>query len=198
MKGQRSHLNDPKHEREQELDVADIRNPETRHEEGDINVGSVYKFMLWLAAFMVLSYFIVYGIMKMNDARFEKETRVVTHISKTKSEELPPEPRLQLAPGHAEHPIDEGIYYRDSVIRLLETYGYVNKATGTVHIPIDLAKDVLLKHGLPVQASSNVPNEGTIMIPSFSSAGRDTIARDARIPGGTFTVTGGNLNVQSQ
>ena len=72
MKGQHSHLNDPKHERLQELDTTDIRNPETRHEEGDINVRPVYKFLAWLGVLMVFTWVLVYGIMKWNDARIAR------------------------------------------------------------------------------------------------------------------------------
>jgi hypothetical protein len=196
MSGHNAHEKDPKHEQQLADDLA--RSKEAGHEVGEINPASVYKFMIWLGVFVVFSYFLVYGILKMNDARVVKEDRVVTHLPESKSDELPPEPRLQLAPGHTEHPIDEGIYYRDSVSRVIESYGYLNKATGSVHIPIDLAKDLLLKRGLAVRA--NIPpeeNDGRIMIPDWSSSGRVSVRRDQRIPGGTFTVTGGNLNVEN-
>ena len=196
MKGQRSHLNDPLHEREHELDVTDIRNEDTKHEEGDINVTPVYKFLFWLGVLMVFTYFLVFGIMKMNDSRIEKENEIVTHVEKSKSEQLPPEPRLQLAPGHAEHPLDEGIHYRDSVSTVLESYGYINKTLGIVHIPIDLAKQVLIQQGLPTRAQLPGSTVPAIMIPEFSSAGRTYIARDSRVPGGTFTTTGGIINVE--
>jgi hypothetical protein len=197
MSGHNAHEKDPKHEQQLAEDFA--RSKAAGHEVGEINPASVYKFMIWLGVFVVFSYFLVYGILKMNDARVAKENLVTMHLPESKSDELPPQPRLQLAPGSAEHPIDEGIYYRDSVIRELESYGYLNKATGSVHIPIDLAKDLLLKRGLPVRA--NIPpdeNDGRIMIPDWSSSGRVSVRRDQRTPGGTFTVTGGNLNVQSQ
>lgn len=190
-------MNDPKHEREHELDPSGIQNPSVHHEEGDINVGSVYKFLIWLGVFMVFSYFLVYGILKMNDARVKKEDAVVTHVQKSKSEELPPQPRLQLAPGSELHPLDEGLYYRDSVMRQLGSYGYINKTAGTVHVPIELAKALLLKKGLPIRAGSTDTNAGVIMIPDWSSSGRVATKRDARIPGGTYTVTGGNLNVEN-
>jgi hypothetical protein len=193
MNSHNTHEKDPKQEQQLADDFA--RSKKAGHEVGEINPGSVYKFMLWLGAFMVFSYFLVFGILKMNDARVANEDKIVTHIAKTKSEQLPPLPRLQLAPGSTEHPLDEGMEYRDSVIRLLESYGYVNKAAGTVHIPIELAKDLLLKKGLPVRANASTEDEGRIMIPSFSSSGRVLERRDQRIPGGTFTVTGGNLNV---
>lgn len=182
-------------EKTNDHDVDTLHSIGVGHEEGDINIGPVYKFMAWLAVLMVFTYVLVFGIIKWNEARIDKVNSVVTHIAKTKSEQLPAEPRLQLAPGHAIHPLDEGIQYRDSVIQALQSYGYLNKATGTVHIPIELAKDLLLKKGLAVRAQQN-PNESAVMIPEFSSAGRTTVARDQRTPGGTFTVTGGNLSVQ--
>lgn len=194
IKGQRSHLNDPHAERPQELDVAGVRNKEVHHEEGDINVRSVYQFLIWLGVGMVFTYFLVYGIFKWNDARVDKANAVATHLPKSKTELLPPEPRLQLAPGHEIHPLAEGIAYRDSVVQALESYGYLNKSTGSVHIPIDLAKQLLVARGFPVRAGSQaIPAE---MIPEFSASGRTMTQRDDRIPGGTFTVTGGNVNVQ--
>ncbi len=160
------------------------------HEMGDINPTPVYKFLGWLAVLMVFTYVLVYGIIKWNDARMDKMNGIVTHMPKSKSEQLPPEPRLQLAPGHAIHPLAEGIAYRDSVYQYLASYAYLNKSTGSVRIPIDRAKEIFLQHGVAVRASaaSTIP---ALMQPEFSSAGRMTIARDQRVPGGTFTVTGG-------
>jgi hypothetical protein len=190
-------VNDPQHEREHELETSDIRNEGVHHEEGDINVTPVYKFMFWLAIMVVFTYVLVYGIMKWNDGRVTKADQVVTHIPKSKNELLPPEPRLQLAPGHGIHPLAEGIVYRDSVMHALETYGYINKQSGLVHIPIDLAKDLLLQRGLAMRTNA-LSTPAAVMIPQFSSSGRTSVARDQRIPGGTFTVTGGNLNVREE
>jgi hypothetical protein len=195
VKGQRSHLNDPHMKRDHELNVDEIRNDDVHHEEGDTNVGSVYQFLGWLFLGIAIIYVIVFGIIKWNDARIEKANSVVTHLQKSKTEQLPPEPRLQLAPGHAIHPLVEGMNYRDSVAVALNGYSYINKATGDVRIPIDLAKELLVQRGLPVRAQNQqVP---AVMVPSSTSSGRTMIARDQRVPGGTFTVTGGNMNVES-
>jgi len=191
-------MNDPKRERLQELDTTDIRNPETRHEEGDINVRPVYKFLMWLGVMMVFTWLLTYVIMKANDTRIERENAIVTHLPKSKAEELPPKPRLQLAPGETMHPLQEGEEYRDSVVQVLESYGYIDKSAGTVHIPIDLAKQILLQRGFPTRPGATEQDDGTIWMPSFSSAGRVYVRRDQRIPGGTYTVTGGNLAVEKQ
>jgi hypothetical protein len=84
-------------EKTNEHDVDTLHSIGVGHEEGDINIGPVYKFMAWLAVLMIFTYLLVFGIMKWNDARIEKVNDVVTHIAKTKSEQLPAEPRLQLA-----------------------------------------------------------------------------------------------------
>ena len=192
MSGHNAHEKDPMYEQKLAEELA--RAKEIGHEEGEINPAPVYKFMIWLGAFMVFSYFLVYGILKMNDARIEKRDKIKTHLAQSKSDELPPSPRMPLMPGSQEHPLDEGVHYRDSVTAALESYGYLNKTAGTVDIPIDLATEVLLQKGLPVRAGAS-EDDGQIMIPDWSSSGRVSVQRDQRIPGGTFTVTGGNLNV---
>ena len=190
MKLQRKQLNDP----HAEHDAANTQNEEVRHPAGDTNVRLVYQFLIGLGVFLVVTYVLVFGIIKWNEARIGRENTVVTHVAKSKSEQLPAEPRLQLAPGHATHPLAEGLAYRDSVARALESYGYLNRDSGWVRIPIDLAKDIIVKRGLPTRAT----NQATpaVMIPDYSSSGRTEIARDQRIPGGMYTVTGGNLNVR--
>jgi hypothetical protein len=194
VKGQRSHLNDPHMKRDHELSGDEIRNEAVHHEEGDMNVSSVYQFLLWLFVGIAIIYGIVFGIMKWNDARIEKINSAVTHLQKSKSEQLPPEPRLQLAPGHTTHPLVEGQNYRDSVAVALNGYSYINKATGDVRIPIERAKELLVQRGFAVRAQNQqVP---ALMVPNATSSGRTMIARDQRVPGGTFTVTGGNMNVK--
>lgn len=170
--------------------------PQSKHDADEVNVRPVYQFLLWLGLFVVATYFLVWGIFKWNDARIKQVNEAVNHIAKSKTEQLPPEPRLQLAPGHAIHPLDEGMNYRDSVARALESFGFINRDSGLVKIPIDLAKEILLKRGFATRAM----NQATpaVMIPEFSSSGRTEIARDQRIPGGTYTVTGGNVNVREK
>jgi hypothetical protein len=59
--------------------------------------------------------------------------------------ELPPGPRLQVN-GHAE--LEE---YLKQQQQTLESYGWVDRSGGIVHIPIDRAMQVLVQQGLPVR-----------------------------------------------
>lgn len=61
---------------------------------------------------------------------------------------LPPEPRLQPKPEN-----DLQQYLREERSEL-NSYGWVDRQNGVVHIPIDRAMKLLLKQGLPVRSST--------------------------------------------
>lgn len=77
---------------------------------------------------------------------------------------FPPGPRLQ------EHPWLELRELRKNEDQLLTTYGWVNKDTGTVRIPVDRAMELVVQRGLPVRdaSASTAPQ---------SPAGRSSNAR---------------------
>lgn len=65
---------------------------------------------------------------------------------------LPPEPRLQGAPGMDGPtllPLDEMREYRKMVDEKANAYGWVNKEAGTVRLPLERAKEMLAERGLP-------------------------------------------------
>lgn len=64
---------------------------------------------------------------------------------------LPPVPRLQVAPEQ-----DLGRYLADQE-QELTTYGWADRQSGAVRIPIDRAMDLLLKKGLPVRGAGSQP-----------------------------------------
>jgi hypothetical protein len=66
---------------------------------------------------------------------------------------LPPEPRLQV------HPVADLNQMRESQNEILNSYGWVDRANGTVRIPIDRAMEMLLQRGLPTRA--NAPSQTT-------------------------------------
>jgi hypothetical protein len=58
-------------------------------------------------------------------------------------QELPPEPRLERVPGL------EFQKMRAAQEQQLNSYGWMDKSTGTVRIPIERAIDLIALHGLP-------------------------------------------------
>lgn len=58
---------------------------------------------------------------------------------------FPPEPRLQVnAPAELEQ-------FHEQEDKILDTYGWVDKNAGTVHLPIDKAMDIMAQKGFPTR-----------------------------------------------
>ena len=55
---------------------------------------------------------------------------------------LPPAPRLQI------HAVANWNAYRDAEVERLSTYGWLNRETGAVHIPVDHAMELVLQRGV--------------------------------------------------
>jgi hypothetical protein len=65
--------------------------------------------------------------------------------------QLPPEPRLQV------QPVEDLNRARQEQQDLLNSYGWVDRDAGTVHVPIDRAMDLIIQRGLPTRP--NAPPE---------------------------------------
>ncbi|MGA8923651.1 MAG: hypothetical protein WB682_10950 [Candidatus Dormiibacterota bacterium] len=64
------------------------------------------------------------------------------------SRTLPPEPRLQV------HPVVDLDRMRQSQNELLDSYGWVDRANGKVHIPIERAMDLIYERHLPARLAA--------------------------------------------
>jgi hypothetical protein len=112
------------------------------HEHSDIPVRTIGKYMLGLVISGVVVV-IVLGFMWNWFARaIPEEARVPAWQG---PRELPPVPRLQLAPS-----LDLADY-RHKELERLNSYGWVDRSAGKVHIPIDRAIEQVLSAGLPAR-----------------------------------------------
>jgi len=66
-------------------------------------------------------------------------------LAETDQQEFPPAPRIE------EHPAEELMELRTREDNLLSTYGWMDKQSGVVRIPIDLAMELQLSRGFPVR-----------------------------------------------
>src|SRR5215207_8753118 len=80
-------------------DVAYITNPDVAHEHTDVPVTPVLKFILGLVIFAVVMHLAMYLAYLFFEAREKAAERQSSPLARTPQESLPPEPRLQLAPG---------------------------------------------------------------------------------------------------
>jgi hypothetical protein len=134
-----------------------------RHEGSDLRIGPVVWFLILLGFGTVVICLLMVGLFDAFENR-AKDAEGKTSPLAGERQKLPPEPRLQLAPKTAEqlegkqppnlkqdHPLQEMKSLRDEENKKLSSYGWVDEKAGVVRIPIEEAKKLLLKNGLPTR-----------------------------------------------
>lgn len=180
-------------------DVSHIKNIDVTHEASDVSVGGILKFVVGLTIFGIIVFILMWGMFRFFNAQEQTKEPKQGPMAMTKEERLPPEPRLQAAPGFGVKLVDGqwvSLEKREpeAEYRILREqwehqlncdYGdEKHRAQGVmVHrpacLPIDKAIEALfLGEGLPVRAPDK--NSGTaadISLPTAASAGRVTGAK---------------------
>ena len=167
-------------------DVTHIRNVEVEHESSDINVNAVVTFAAVLAISIgIVAYGLtfLFGYFNKQQAKAPKPGPMAL----TQGERLPPEPRLQSAPGfqvklengqtvNLERSIPQAEYrvLRQQWEENLKT-GLKDQSGNVVGMPIDAAMDKIVSEGLGSKAKQ--PNgklsDYAISMPTASSSGRE-------------------------
>jgi len=167
-------------------DVSHIRNEEVTHEASDVNVRAVVTFIVVLSITPIVVSFglrMLFKFFNQQEARSAKPRPMAL----TKEERLPPEPRLQAAPGFQVR-LENGqavnlekaapqTEYR--VLRLqweenLKT-GLKDQAGNVVGVPIDAAIDKVVSEGLPSTAKDPAKKfpDYAVSLPTAASSGRE-------------------------
>lgn len=154
-------------------DVSYIKNVDVTHEVSDVNISGIAKFVIGLSILTVAVFFLTWALFRSFKSRMAEPRPSPMALSG--KERLPPEPRLQGAPGFGEElektatpQAEEGKAIvagapevpKDPLweIRVLQQqwkdvleYGPVDKDGRRYGMPIDKAKEEILKQGLPVR-----------------------------------------------
>ncbi|MDT4965287.1 MAG: hypothetical protein QOJ64_24 [Acidobacteriota bacterium] len=177
-------------------DVTYIQNVDVSHEKSDVNVRSIIMFAVGLLVFGIIVQVLMWlmlGYME-NRATNEEQAHPRRPMSLSDKERLPPEPRLQAAPGFGinlgdgKDPIklelkEPAAEFKEMVkIWQKALNGEPDPRTGKVSMPIEEAKQKLLSEG---QLRTRPAAEGQqqldlhgMDIPSYQSSGRMTEKRD--------------------
>lgn len=141
--------------------------PGSQYEHTDIDPAVGYKFGLWLAVSMVIGAVIVYGTYVLLERYIaSRDANPVYPMAVGRSQE-PPTPRLQT------QPFKDVYELKASERAILHSYGWVDKANGIAHIPIDRAMALTLERGLPARPGGT----GANTIVQDASGGRTTATR---------------------
>jgi membrane protein involved in colicin uptake len=136
-----------KEEMDEIPDVSYIHNVGVAHEETDLSLGGIGKFVIHLIILVAASAGIVYGMYRFFSGQEYEQEKSETPSTLLKREQrasgevkdMFPEPRLQTLP------IDDLAGYRAAEQRRLEGYAWVDKEKGIVSIPIEEAKKKFLE-----------------------------------------------------
>jgi len=173
-------------------DVTHIRNVEVTHEASDVNVRAVLTFVLVLTIATAAISLGLWFLFRFFDAQEARQEPKRGPMALSQSERLPPEPRLQAAPGFAvtlengqrvslEKDIPQAEYRAlrrewESALR-----GELKDQSGNpIGIPIDQAiQQVVSGEGLPTRAKTapGKLQDYAISLPTASSSGRETEKR---------------------
>lgn len=145
---------------ERSVDHSYIQNPDTSHEESDVRIMPVALFIFWLLAAMGVIAVLMIVLFNSFEKREQKAEGKPSPLAAERSE-IPPEPRLQLAPKSDEqlkkdappdlkrdHPLEEMKLLREEEDSALKNHTWVDQQKGVVGLPIEDAKQLALQRGL--------------------------------------------------
>jgi hypothetical protein len=123
-------------------------NPEVTYEKRDVNARVILYFVLVLFLVLAVTLISMRGLF----GYFSATQNLGPGASPfDNSRTLPPTPRLQVEPAADLNQM------RQTREEMLNSYGWADKTSGTVRVPIERAMDMLIERKLPVrQSPSNV------------------------------------------
>jgi hypothetical protein len=137
------------------------RNSDVSYEKADVQVGSIYWYLLFLGLAAAASFALTIYILRFtsNFVGSLDSPAPPSRAAMPTPTTMPPEPRLQGMPGHMTDPQQD---MRDKVKAdnaANETLGWVDQTTGIAQIPVKDAMKIIAEKGLP--GASAAPAEKT-------------------------------------
>jgi hypothetical protein len=130
----------------------DANGAEALHEPNTVNIPGVVKFLVWLSVVIAVAALLVWGLFHYFDARKAQEAPPPSPLAT--GVRLPPEPRLQGAPGNVSSPAEDIRRFREKEDQMLDSYGWIDERNGVIRIPIEQAKRLIVQRGLSVTPPS--------------------------------------------
>ena len=124
-------------------------NPGVHHETTDVNISAIILSGVALIVSAVLISFVVWVLFKYFESREARRLAPEYPLAATQEVRVPPEPRLQTDPRQDLQDL------RAQENQILNSYGWIDKNTGVVRIPIDEAMKLVVQRGLPSRQQAN-------------------------------------------
>jgi hypothetical protein len=119
------------------------------YETRDTNTGAIVNFLVILAVVLVLSGLVCWGMFKIFSTRAIEQPATDSPFADTR--QLPLGPQLQVSPR------EDWLNFRKGQEDSLQNFSWENKSAGIARVPIQVAMELLVKKGLPVQDAPQSP-----------------------------------------
>lgn len=140
------------------------------YEHTDAHVGAISKFLIWLIVLVVVTHVLMAGTFKLLQWQNADTAAPNYPLAAAQGPRLPPEPRLQTSPKK------DILALRAEENARLASYGWVDRAAGTVHVPIEEGMRLAIERSLrarpDIATPSTIALEDAGAMPSDASAGR--------------------------
>lgn len=140
--------------------------PGSSYEHTDADSRSIVHFGIWLAVIAIATHFLLGGAFAGLVAWSTESAEPRYPLAAGRQAPKPPAPVLQ------QYPDREMTAFRAEDSGNLQSYGWLDRATGRVHIPIDEAIRLTLERGLPARTGDGSQGDASAMMATDSSAGR--------------------------
>ena len=181
-------------------DASHIRNVDVTHELSDVDIRGILTFVVGLTVLTIVVYLLMFLMFKTLNKQEESKEPKPAPMALSEKERLPPEPRLQAAPGFGEElekqagvkRSEESAALKQPKDRLWEftvlqqqwnevlEHGPKDQSGRLVGLPIEEAKKRLLEAGLPSRPQVSPPQsifDYGVDMPTAASSGRVTEKR---------------------
>ncbi|HEV2912774.1 MAG TPA: hypothetical protein VGX92_05600 [Pyrinomonadaceae bacterium] len=176
-------------------DVSHIQNPDVAHEVSDVNVRAILQFVVGLLVFAAVVHVLMWYMLKFLEQRQARATPPPAPMALKENERLPPEPRLQVAPGWGVdggdgQKVDLALKEPTAELKIVRRQwdevlvrGQKDKSGNVIAIPIEEAKRQLIEKGLPTRPQTDASGAGPSInggldVPSYQSSGQRMEKRD--------------------
>ena len=134
----------------------DLFNKETHHEVSDVPIRPLFIFIVIFIVMAFVTHFLILFMYKtLAKGERTRAEAPFTRVARPEADKVPQQPLLQpfprkdaageVMPPNTNTPVTDLVEMRAAEERALHQYGWVDKEKGTVHVPIEVAKELAVQ-----------------------------------------------------
>ena len=157
-------------------------NPETGFEREDLAPRSIYAFLIGMALFATLAYFVLDGFYRFLNA-YEKPQATPNALALNQKPSAGNETNAEMT-GHIDQTFPDPRLernerteindFRSGEDKFLNSYGWVDKPGGATRIPIERAMELIVQRGLPTRPQTGTVPASTVQVTREAAKKSDT------------------------